>query len=50
MEFYCDIAPERINQNRFAKTEEEKKKVSKTLERTVLKSKNMVPSWLKSEK
>ena len=47
MEFYCDIAPERINQNRFAKTEEEKKKVSKTLERTVLKSKNSVPSWLK---
>ena len=47
MEFYCDIAPERINQNRFAKTEEEKNKVSKTLERTVLKSKNSVPSWLR---
>ena len=50
MEFYCDTAPERINQNRVAKTEEEKKKVSKTLERTVLKSKNSVPSWLKTEK
>ena len=47
MEFYCDTAPERINQNRFAKTEEEKKKVSKTLERTVLKSKNGCPSWLR---
>ena len=47
MEFYCDVAPERINQNRFAKTEEEKKKVSKTLERTVLKAKSSCPSWLK---
>ena len=47
MEMYCDIAPERINQNRFAKTEEEKKKVSKTLARTVLKSKNSTPSWLR---
>lgn len=47
MEMYCDVAPERINQNRFAKTEEEKKKVSKTLERTVLKSKNSTPSWLR---
>ena len=47
MEMYCDIAPERINQNRFAKTEEEKKKVSKTLERTVLKAKSSCPSWLK---
>ena len=50
MEMYCDVAPERINQNRFAKTEEEKNKVSKTLERTVLKSKNACPSWLKTEK
>ena len=47
MEMYCDVAPERINQNRFAKTEEEKNKVSKTLERTVLKSKNSTPSWLR---
>lgn len=47
MEFYCDTAPERINQNRFAKTEEEKSKVSKTLERTILKSKSACPSWLK---
>ena len=44
---YCDLAPERINQNRFAKTEEEKNKVSKTLERIVLKSKNSTPSWLR---
>ena len=47
MEFYCDVAPERINQNRFAKTEEEKQKVSKTLERTVIKCKSSCPSWLK---
>lgn len=47
MEFFCDTAPERINQNRFAKTEEEKNKVSKTKERTILKSKNQTPSWLK---
>lgn len=51
MEMYCDTAPERINQNRFAKTEEEKAKVSKTLARTILKSKNATPSWLRvSEK
>ena len=51
MEFYCDTAPERINQNRFAKTEEERSKISKTLERTILKGKNGTPSWLrKSEK
>lgn len=48
MEMYCDTAPERINQNRFAKSDEEKSKISRTLERTVLKSKNSVPSWLKS--
>lgn len=47
MEMYCDVAPERINQNRFAKTEEEKQKVSKTLSRTVLKTKNGTPSWLR---
>ena len=47
MEFYCDTAPERINQNRFAKTEEEKAKVSKTLSRVILKSKSQTPSWLK---
>ena len=47
MEFYCDTAPERINQNRFAKTEEEKSKMSKTLERTILKNKNSVPQWLR---
>lgn len=47
MEMYCDVAPERINQNRFAKTEEEKSKVSKTLARTILKGKNGVPQWLK---
>ena len=51
MEMYCDIAPERINQNRFAKTEEEKAKISKTLERVILKNKNGVPKWLRvSEK
>ena len=51
MEFYCDTAPERINQNRFAKTEEEKSKMSKTLERTILKAKCQTPSWLrKTEK
>ena len=51
MEFYCDTAPERINQNRFAKTEEEKSKISKTLERSILKAKNQTPSWLrKTEK
>lgn len=47
MEFYCDEAPERINQNRFAKTDEEKQKVSKTLKRTVLKAKSVTPSWLR---
>ena len=47
MEFYCDTAPARINQNRFAKNDEEKSKMSKTLERTILKNKNSVPSWLK---
>lgn len=47
MEFYCDTAPERINQNRFAKTEEEKSKISKTLERKILKTKNLAPAWLR---
>lgn len=47
MEMCCDIAPERINKNRFAKTEEEKAKMSRTLARTVLKGKNTVPQWLK---
>lgn len=49
MEMSIDYAPERINQNRFAKTDEERAKVTKTARRAVLKAKNSaVPPWLKS--
>lgn len=47
MEMYCAQAPERVNTNRFAKTEEEKAKTSTTMARRILKSKNATPSWLK---
>ncbi len=51
MEIYTDTAPERINQNRFAKTEAEAQKMTKTKERVIIKAKNnAVPSWLKENK
>lgn len=50
MEICCDEAPERINPNRFAKTEDEKKRMTKTKRRVVIKAKNSaVPSWLKED-
>lgn len=48
MEMSVEMAPERINQNRFAKTEAERAKVTTTKRRAVLKAKNSaVPPWLK---
>lgn len=50
MEICCDEAPERINPNRFAKTDDEKKRMTKTKKRVVIKAKNSaVPSWLKED-
>lgn len=50
MEVYCDTAPERLNQNRFAKSEDEKKKMTKTKKRVIIKAKNnAVPKWLKED-
>lgn len=51
MEMSVDMAPERINQNRFAKTEEERARITTTKRRAVLKAKNSaVPPWLKETK
>lgn len=48
MEICCDEAPERINPNRFATTDAEKRRMTKTKKRCVIKAKNSaVPSWLK---
>lgn len=50
METYIEEAPERINPNRFAKSDDERTKMTKTKKRMVIKARNSaVPSWLKED-
>jgi hypothetical protein len=49
MEISCAVAPEKISINRFNKDSSEDS-TTVTAERTILKSKNPVPYWLKGKK
>lgn len=50
METYIEEAPERVNPNRFAKSDDERVKMTKTKKRMVIKARNSaVPSWLKED-